>query len=233
MIHKQNTPFRVAILISGRGSNMEAVLRSVRENSLPVSVVCVLSDRRDAKGLDIAASYGVQTEVVERGTDSKDEFFLRLTQRTAAYAPDLVVLAGFMRIISPSFLSAFENKVINIHPSLLPKFKGLNAQQQALEAGETESGCTVHFVTPEVDAGAIIAQATVPILPGDTAEALADRILEQEHELLPAVVYALSRNKCKLLEGKVLVDQEVQPQSNSRRTIMTIHEQLAQDPADT
>lgn len=176
---------RIAVLISGRGSNMEALLRA----QLPVDFVSVLSNVASAKGLDIARAHGVPTEVVDhRAFTTREAFDAALLARVNAHAPDLVVLAGFMRILTRTFVAPLEGRLINIHPSLLPAFQGVNTHRRALDEGVKIHGCTVHFVTPELDRGPIIAQAAVPVLDDDTEATLAARVLAQEHRLLPAVV---------------------------------------------
>lgn len=189
--------FKIAIFLSGRGSNFKTILKHIEEKSLPIEVCLVLSDKKKAAGLEHAKEAGIPTEVVPRRVkeQSLEEFNFKLAETTLKYQPDLVVLAGFMRVLSSEFISKFENKIINIHPSLLPAYPGLNVQQRAIDAGEKVSGCTVHYVVEEVDAGPIIDQISVPILEGDTAETLAARILEQEHILYPRVVEKLALEK--------------------------------------
>lgn len=176
---------RVVVLISGRGSNLRALL----EADLPVEFACVISSRADAAGLEIAAARGVPTAVVDaRAYPDRDAYDAALAARIDACAPDLVILAGFMRVLTAGFVSHYADRMINIHPALLPAFPGLNTHTRALAAGVKLHGCTVHFVTPEVDAGPIIAQAAVPVRAGDTPETLAARVLRQEHRLFPLVV---------------------------------------------
>jgi phosphoribosylglycinamide formyltransferase-1 len=174
---------RIVVLISGRGSNMEALLAA----GLPV--VAVIANRADAKGLAIAQARGVATRVVEhRAYPSREAFDGALAEAIDAHRPDLIVLAGFMRVLTPAFVQRFANRMINIHPSLLPSFPGLDTHRRALDAGVKLHGCTVHFVTDALDHGPIIAQAAVPVLPDDTENALAARVLAQEHRVLPAAV---------------------------------------------
>lgn len=173
----------VVVLISGRGSNMEALLKA----DAPLSAV--LSNRADAGGLEIARRHGVRTDVVShREFPDREAFDATLADRIDALSPDLVVLAGFMRILTAGFVRHYEGRLINIHPSLLPAFTGLDTHRRALEAGVRVHGCTVHYVTEELDRGPIIAQAAVPVLDDDTEASLAARVLEQEHRLLPAAV---------------------------------------------
>ncbi len=176
---------RVVILISGRGSNMQALL----DAGLPVEFACVISNRPDAKGLEIAASHGVPTVVLNhRDYADRPGFDTALAAEIDAFAPELVILAGFMRVLSDAFVLHYERRLINIHPALLPAFPGLDTHQRALAAGVKLHGCTVHFVTPEVDSGPILAQAAVPVLPNDTQHTLAARVLRQEHRLFPQAV---------------------------------------------
>jgi phosphoribosylglycinamide formyltransferase-1 len=173
----------VVVLISGRGSNMQAIL----EAGIPVAAV--ISNRADAAGLAIAAGHGVATAVVDhRRYGSREEFDDALAAEIERHAPRLVVLAGFMRILTPRFVARFAGRIMNIHPSLLPQFPGLDTHARALAAGVARHGCTVHFVTAELDHGPIIAQAAVPVLPGDTEQALAARVLAQEHLLYPRAI---------------------------------------------
>ena len=173
---------------------MEAIARTITENAWSIEIVSVISNKSKAQGLEIAKNLGIKTEIIPKGED----FFEDLVRAVDRHQPDLVVLAGFMKLLPESFISRFENKIINIHPSLLPDFKGLDAQKQALEAGVKEAGCTVHLVTPQMDSGRILAQAKVDVLSDDTVETLSARILEKEHELYPQVVYAISSGKISL-----------------------------------
>lgn len=181
---------RVAILISGRGSNMRALIEAAQALDYPADIALVVSSREDAEGLAVARALGVATALVDQVR------FRRENRDRAAYDAELhevlskariefVCLAGFMRILSPGFVRKWEGRIVNMHPSLLPAFRGLRPQQQALDAGVTVSGCTVHYVVPELDAGPIVAQAEAPVLAGDTEETLSARILEAEHKLYP------------------------------------------------
>jgi phosphoribosylglycinamide formyltransferase-1 len=180
---------RVAILISGRGSNMAALVEAARNPDFAAEIALVVANKRDAGGLETARRAGVATEIVEsRAYGDRDAFEAAMQERLAAHRIDLVCLAGFMRILGPPFVERWRGRLINIHPSLLPALRGLHTHERALEAGLTEHGCTVHFVEPELDAGPIIAQARVPVLPGDTPETLAARVLAEEHRLYPAAL---------------------------------------------
>ena len=180
---------RLAILISGRGSNMSAIARACADGRLDARVVGVLSDRPEAAGLAAAEALGLSTEVVDRRAHPDRASFERaLGERLAALAPDRVALAGFMRVLGPELVAAWEGRMLNIHPSLLPRHPGLDTHARALAAGDTEHGASVHLVTAELDAGPVLAQARVPVLPGDTVETLAARVLAEEHGLYVAAL---------------------------------------------
>jgi phosphoribosylglycinamide formyltransferase-1 len=173
----------IVVLISGRGSNMQALL----EAGLPVTAV--ISNRGDAKGLEVAAAKGIATRVVEhRAFATREAFDAALAAEIDAFAPRLVALAGFMRVLTPGFVGRYRGRLLNIHPSLLPAFPGLDTHARALSAGVKLHGCTVHFVTAELDHGPIVIQAAVPVRPGDTPQALAARVLRQEHVIYPRAV---------------------------------------------
>jgi phosphoribosylglycinamide formyltransferase-1 len=192
---------KIVILISGRGSNMQAIL----DAGLPVEIAAVISNKPEAGGLEIAARHGIPTAVVyhKKYTD-RDAFDAALAEKIDEYAPDLVVLAGFMRILTAGFVNRYMGKLINIHPALLPAFPGLDTHQKALLGGVRIHGCTVHFVTPQVDHGPIIAQAAVPVFSNDTDETLAARVLQQEHLLYPQAIRWLAEGKLKLEDNKVV-----------------------------
>jgi phosphoribosylglycinamide formyltransferase-1 len=197
---------KVGILISGRGSNMAALIRAARAADYPAEIACVVSNRGEAPGLALAAAAGIATAVIShRGHADRETFDRALSVELERHGVELVVLAGFMRIFSPWFPTRWANRVINVHPSLLPCFKGLHVQQQALDAGVRLSGCTVHFVIPDLDAGPIIAQAAVPVLAGDTEETLSARILRQEHRLYPLVVRWFAEGRVAVAEGRVAI----------------------------
>ena len=176
---------RVVVLISGRGSNMEALLRA----RLPATVAAVISSAPGAPGLATARSQGITTVSIDhRAHPDRADFDTTLGREIDRHDPDLVVLAGFMRVLTESFVQRYAGRLINIHPSLLPAFPGLNTHRRALETGARIHGCTVHFVTPALDGGPIIVQAAVPVLSGDTESALAARVLAQEHRIYPQAV---------------------------------------------
>jgi len=180
---------RVALLISGGGSNMLALVRAMTGDH-PARPVLVASNDPQAGGLAAAAALGIATATVDHRAYPGDRaaFETALLQPILAAAPDILCLAGFMRVLTPAFVSRFSGRMINIHPSLLPRYPGLHTHQRALDAGDAEAGCTVHLVTEALDAGPILGQARVPILPGDSAASLAARVLAQEHRLYPAVL---------------------------------------------
>ena len=187
---------RLAILLSGRGSNFVALADAVASGDIPdASIAAVISDQAEAAGLAAARARGLRAHAIPRATGmTRADHEAAIRRVLDAAHPDLVCLAGYMRVLSPEFVAAYPGRILNIHPSLLPKFPGLHVQRRAIEAGERESGCTVHVVTADVDAGPILVQRRVPILPGDTEETLSARILEQEHAAYPeAVRMALER----------------------------------------
>ncbi len=199
----------IVSLISGRGTNLEAILRTAREEDWPraldARVACVISNRADAAGLAIARESAIGTTVVPHAAySSRDEFESALVKVIDAHAPILVVLAGFMRVLTAGFVSRYAGRLINIHPSLLPAFPGLATHRQALAAGVKVHGCTVHFVSNEVDGGPIIAQAAVRVHADDTEESLGARVLEQEHVLLPRCVRWICEGKVSLERGRVV-----------------------------
>ena len=183
-----DTPVKLAILISGSGSNLQALIDACASPDFPARIAVVLSNKADAYGLERARAADIPTAVIShKDADFED----KILETLGPYDPDIMCLAGFMRILSADFITRFGKPMINIHPSLLPKYKGLNTHQRAINAGEREAGCTVHHVVPEMDSGEIIVQKRVPVLEGDTAETLAARILEQEHKAYPQAVEKL------------------------------------------
>ena len=198
----------IVILISGRGSNMEAVVRAAQAEQWPARIAAVISNKADAKGLEFAASHGIPTAVVSnKDYPSREAFDAALQEVIDGFSPDLVVLAGFMRILTPGFVSHYENRMLNIHPSLLPLFPGLHTHEQALASGEATHGATVHFVTAELDHGPLVDQVSVPILPGDTADALAARVLEQDWGLYPRAIRWVVEGRLQGEDGKVNIDR--------------------------
>ena len=200
----------IVILISGRGSNMEAIVHACQQEAWPARIAAVVSNKADASGLQFAASHGIATAVVDhKAFTSREAFDAELAKVIDGFAPDVVVLAGFMRILTEGFVRHFAGRLLNIHPSLLPAFPGLHTHQRAIDAGCKLAGATVHFVTPELDHGPIVAQAVVPVRVGDTAEQLAQRVLVQEHKMYPAAVRWLVQGELELTpDGRVLHRQQ-------------------------
>ena len=197
----------IVILISGRGSNMESLLETVTAGSLPVRLAAVISNRPEAKGLETASAKGITTRIVDhRQFDSREAFDSALASVIDEFAPDLVLLAGFMRILSDDFVRQYAGRLINIHPSLLPSFPGLHTHRRALAEGVKIHGCTVHFVTPELDHGPIIVQAAVPVLNDDDEVSLAARVLAVEHQVYPRVVRWFADGLLRVIEGRVQFD---------------------------
>jgi formyltetrahydrofolate-dependent phosphoribosylglycinamide formyltransferase len=190
---------RVAILISGRGSNMQALIEAAQAPEYPAEIVGVFSNKADAPGLAIAAGHGIATaSLSHKDYAGKAEFEAAMNAVLDGWHADIVALAGFMRLLSADFCTRWAGRLINIHPSLLPKHKGLHTHEQALADGSTTHGCTVHFVTPGMDEGPTIAQASVAILPGDTPDSLATRVLVEEHKLYPQALAMVARGKVSL-----------------------------------
>jgi phosphoribosylglycinamide formyltransferase 1 len=194
---------RTAILISGRGSNMAALIDAARDPAFPAEIALVFSNVETAGGLDIARAAGVPTLALShKAFASREDFDAAIDAALREANIELICEAGFMRIHSEGFVRKWEGRMLNIHPSLLPSFKGVRVQQQAIDAGVKISGCTVHFIVPELDSGPIIAQAAVPVLPDDTAETLTTRILVEEHKLYPAALRLVVEGKVMLTDGK-------------------------------
>ena len=190
---------RVGILISGRGSNMRALIEAAKANDYPAEIVLVLSNAADAGGLEFARANGIETQVIEhRKFPSREIFDNAMDVALNAANVEIVALAGFMRLLSERFVEKWRGRMINIHPSLLPAYKGLYTHKRAIEAGEKFAGCTVHFVTPELDDGPAILQAQVPVLPGDSEDTLASRVLEQEHRIYPQALRLVAEGKAKI-----------------------------------
>ena len=199
------TPRRVAVLASGRGSNLEAILEATATPGFPAEVVVVVSDRERAPALDRARQRGVPAIVVDpKASEDRTAYDAELEQRLSRHGVELVCLAGFMRILGPAFVRAFPGRILNIHPSLLPAFPGLHAQRQALEYGARITGATVHFVDEGVDTGPIVLQASVPILPADSEASLSDRILAEEHRLYPEAIRLVASGRLRIVGRRVL-----------------------------
>lgn len=197
----------IVILISGRGSNMQAIVEQAAAGALPVDIRAVISNRPGAAGLAVARAAGIHTETLDhRAFDGRDAYDRALQAAIDHHDPALVVLAGFMRILTPSFVQHYQGRLLNIHPSLLPAFRGLDTHARALEAGTREHGASVHFVTEELDGGPVIAQIAVPVHAGDNTDALGARVLEAEHHLYPTVIGWFATGRLRWNEGSVLLD---------------------------
>lgn len=201
------SPLRLVVLVSGRGSNLTAIVRAIHEHRLNARIAAVISNKPKVPALDIARDAGIPAVTLDHTQfPSRDAFDKQLVSEIDRFAPDWVVLAGFMRILTPATISHFHNRMINIHPSLLPAFPGLNTHQRALDAAATEHGATVHLVNTEVDSGALLAQVAMPIRVDDTAPSLADRVLKQEHALFTTVLDWLAQGRLKVEENSILFD---------------------------
>jgi len=201
---------RIVVLISGSGSNLQSFIDRCADESINGTLVAVLSNRPGVKGLERAAAAAIPNIVVDHSSfESRSEFDAALADVIDSFSPDLVVLAGFMRILTPQFVNRFLGRLINIHPSLLPKYPGLHTHQRAIDAGDSEAGATVHFVTPELDGGPAIVQAKVPLESNDTAESLASRVLGFEHQIYPLAAEWFCQGRLELREGHVILDNEL------------------------
>lgn len=196
----------VVVLISGGGTNLQAIIDAAARG-LPIEIRAVISNRADAYGLERARRAGIPTEVLDhRDFPDRQGFDQALAELIDGYRPSLVLLAGFMRILTPEFVHHYEGRMFNIHPSLLPKFQGLNTHERAIEAGEKEHGASIHFVTEELDGGPVIVQARVPVKRDDTPERLAARVLEQEHRIYPLAVKWFAEGRLALRDGRAWFD---------------------------
>ena len=207
-----NQPARLVVLISGGGSNLQSFIDACNKgnSNLNARIVAVISNKPEAKGLDRASQAGIPNIIVDhRAFGSREEFDANLGDVIDSFAPDLVILAGFMRILTPDFVNRFIGKLINIHPSLLPAYPGLHTHQRALDAGDAEAGATVHFVTPELDGGPAILQAKVPILADDNASSLAARVLSVEHKIYPTAAQWFCSGRLEMKDGQAILDNQV------------------------
>lgn len=203
---------RIAVLISGSGSNLQALIDACQNGDIPASISVVVSNRSDAYGLERARKAGIATAIVNhRAFDSRAAFDAELASTLEGFAPDLVILAGFMRILTADFVRRFHGRLLNIHPSLLPLYPGLHTHQRALDAGDREAGATVHFVTEELDGGPAILQARVPVLPGDDADRLAQRVLIEEHRIYPLAARWFAEGRLRLEQGRACLDGQPLP----------------------
>jgi phosphoribosylglycinamide formyltransferase-1 len=202
----------LVMLISGRGSNMEAFIRAIAAGTLDARIVAVISNVADAPGLDLARQADLPASVLShQDYPDRGSFDAALGDAVAAHQPDLVILAGFMRILTPAFVDRFAGRLLNIHPSLLPKYPGLHTHQRAIDAGDAEAGATVHYVTSELDGGPAIMQVRLPIQPNDTADTLAQRLLPLEHQLYPAAAKLHLSGKLTLVDGRLEFDGKSMP----------------------
>ncbi len=205
-------PCKLVILISGSGSNLQAFIDAAAQDQLPARICAVIANRPGAGGLERAANAGIQTAVVDhKQFDNRDAFDAELRNVIDSFAPDLVILAGFMRILGADFVRHYRGRMLNIHPSLLPKYPGLHTHQRAIDAGDAEAGATVHFVTEELDGGPPVLQASVPVQEGDTAELLAARVLEQEHRIYPLAARWFAEGRLKLNGNQAELDGTALP----------------------
>ena len=200
----------VVVLLSGTGSNLQALIDSTRTDDSPVRIAAVISNRSDAYGLQRAQDAGIDTRALDhKAFDGREAFDAALIELIDAFNPKLVVLAGFMRILSADFVRHYQGRLLNIHPSLLPKYKGLHTHQRALEAGDTEHGCSVHFVTEELDGGPLVVQAVVPVESDDSAQTLAQRVHTQEHRIYPLAVRWFAEGRLILGDQGALLDGQL------------------------
>lgn len=203
---------RIVVLISGSGSNLQAIIDACNDGTIPGTIEAVISNKADAFGLERAKRGGIATEVINhKDFADRESFDDALLACVNAYQPDLVIMAGFMRILTPNFITPLLGKMINIHPSLLPKFTGLHTHQRAIDAGEKEAGATVHFVTEELDGGPPVIQTAVPIFADDDASQLAARVLQQEHKIFPLAAKWFCEGRLTLENGKAILDGDILP----------------------
>ncbi len=203
---------RIVVLISGSGSNLQAIIDAVNSGFIAADISAVISNKSEAFGLTRATDAGIATQVLDhKQFNSREEFDSNLATVIDRYQPDIIVLAGFMRILTPGFVKKYQGKMINIHPSLLPKYQGLNTHQRALDAGDSHHGASVHFVTEELDGGPVIIQGSVAISSGDSAESLAAKVLVEEHRIFPQAVKWMAEDRLKLVNNQALLDGQLIP----------------------
>ena len=205
---------RILVLISGSGTNLQAIINACNSTDYPGEVVGVISNKSDAYGLTRAKNANISgLTLSHKDFNSREEYDQELVKKIDSYTPDIIVLAGFMRILTPSFVQHFQGKLINIHPSLLPKYQGLNTHQRAIDAGDEVHGVSVHFVTEELDGGPVILQAKVPVFKGDTSDDLAARVHEQEHRIYPLVVRWFCEKRLSMQDDQAILDGLILPAS--------------------
>ncbi len=203
---------RIVVLISGSGTNLQAIIDSVISGDIDADISAVISNRPDVRGLQRASQHGIATHTLNHQEyDSREAFDVAMMRQIDDYQPDLVVLAGFMRILTPDFVRRYQGRMLNIHPSLLPEYRGLHTHQRVLEAGDDIHGVTVHFVTEELDGGPLILQAVVPVLSGDDEDSLASRVQQQEHIIYPLTVKWFVEGRLGFSAGTVTMDGEPLP----------------------
>ena len=203
---------RVAVFISGRGSNLQSLIDACTRKEFPCEIGVVISNRPGARGLERARRAGLERRVVDHTLfENRGSFEAELDAIANRAGCTLICLAGFMRILTPGFVNRWHDRILNIHPTLLPAFPGLDCHRRAIEEGVKISGCTVHFVRPELDHGPIVAQAAVPVLPGDDEESLAARVLEAEHRIYPLALDLVVRNRIRVVDGRVELDADGEP----------------------
>lgn len=207
----------LVVLISGSGSNLQAIIDATQSGQIPARISAVICNKENAFGLTRAANAGLVTEVIShKDFNSREDFDQALQAKIDQFSPDLVVLAGFMRILTPDFVRHYSGRMLNIHPSLLPKYRGLNTHQRAIEAGEKEHGVTVHFVTEELDGGPNVLQASVPIDTNETAETLAAKILIQEHQIYPKAIEWFAQGRLQMTGNQASLDQSLLSESGEQ-----------------
>ncbi len=207
----------LVVLISGSGSNLQAIIDATQNGSIPARISAVICNKEDAFGLTRAANAGLVTEVIShKEYDSREQFDKALQAKIDQFSPDAVILAGFMRILTPEFVKHYSGRMLNIHPSLLPKYRGLNTHQRAIEANDHEHGVTVHFVTEELDGGPNVLQARVPISSNETPESLAAKILVQEHQIYPRAIKWFAQGRLKMNQHQAMLDQEILSESGKQ-----------------
>ncbi|MGB4075199.1 phosphoribosylglycinamide formyltransferase [Pseudomonas sp.] len=206
------TDCNVVVLISGSGSNLQALIDSIATGDSPARIGAVISNRADAYGLERAKQAGIATQVLDhKQFDGREAFDAALVEAIDAFDPQLVVLAGFMRILTPGFVRHYAGRLLNIHPSLLPKYKGLHTHQRALDAGDSEHGCSVHFVSEELDGGPLVVQAVVPVQSDDSPTSLAQRVHQQEHVIYPLAVRWFAEGRLQLAAHGAMLDEQLLP----------------------
>jgi phosphoribosylglycinamide formyltransferase-1 len=208
---------KIVVLISGSGTNLQAIVDKLHKqplNNTQTEVVAVISNKADAYGLQRAQDAGIDAIVVaSKGIASREEYDAKLSEALDKLQPDLIILAGFMRILTSEFVNKYLGKMVNIHPSLLPKYTGINTHQRAIDAGDEEHGASVHFVTPELDSGPIVLQAKVPVFSDDTAEDLSERVLTQEHQIYPLVAQWFLSGRLSMQDNKAILDGKTLPEN--------------------